>query len=56
LFSFLYSFPFARNLHNLESLALTTKIKVKALRVREGSNTHKSAAIRTHTQPRLELK
>jgi hypothetical protein len=33
----------------LESLALTTKIKVKALRVREGSNSHKSAAIRTHT-------
>jgi hypothetical protein len=47
LFSFLYSFPFVRNLHNLESLALTTKIKVKALRVREGSN--KSVAIRTHT-------
>jgi hypothetical protein len=50
LFSFLYSFLFARNLHNLESLALTTKIKVKALRVREGSNTHKSTTIHTHSQ------
>jgi hypothetical protein len=39
----------------LESLALTTKINVKALRVREESNTHKSTAIRTHFS-RLELK
>jgi hypothetical protein len=28
---FLILFLFARNLHNLESLALSTKIKVKAL-------------------------
>jgi hypothetical protein len=31
VFFFLYSFPFARNLLNLESLALTIRIKVKAL-------------------------
>jgi hypothetical protein len=31
VFFFLYSFPFARNLHNLESLALTIRIKVKTL-------------------------
>jgi hypothetical protein len=31
VFFFLYSFPFARNLHNLESLTLTIWIKVKAL-------------------------
>jgi hypothetical protein len=31
VFFFLYSFSFARNLHNLESLALTIRIKVKAL-------------------------
>jgi hypothetical protein len=31
VFFFLYSFPFARNLHNLESLALTIRIKVKVL-------------------------
>ena len=31
MFFFLYSFPFAGNLHNLESLALTIRIKVKAL-------------------------
>jgi hypothetical protein len=31
VFFFLYSFLFARNLHNLESLALTIRIKVKAL-------------------------
>jgi hypothetical protein len=49
VFFFLYSFPFARNLHNLESLALTIRIKIQSTRVREGSNTHKSAAIRTHT-------
>jgi hypothetical protein len=31
VFFFLYSFPFARNLHNVESLTLTMRIKVKAL-------------------------
>jgi hypothetical protein len=31
MFFFLYSFLFARNLHNLESLSLTIRIKVKAL-------------------------
>jgi hypothetical protein len=31
VFFFLYYFPFARNLHNLESLALTIRIKVKAV-------------------------
>jgi hypothetical protein len=31
VFFFLYSFLFARNLHNLESLTLTIRIKVKAL-------------------------
>jgi hypothetical protein len=49
VFFFLYSFPIARNLHNLESLALTIRIKNESTRVREGSNTHKSTAIRAHT-------
>jgi hypothetical protein len=31
VFFFLYSFPLVRNLHNLESLTLTIRIKVKAL-------------------------
>jgi hypothetical protein len=31
VFFFLYSFLFVRNLHNLESLTLTKRIKVKAL-------------------------
>jgi hypothetical protein len=31
VFFFLYSFPFVRNLHNLESLALTIRIKVTTL-------------------------
>jgi hypothetical protein len=31
VFFFLYSFSFARNLHNLESLTLIIRIKVKAL-------------------------
>jgi hypothetical protein len=49
VFFFLYSFPIARNIHNLESLALTIRIKNESTRVREGSNTHKSTTIRTHT-------
>jgi hypothetical protein len=31
VFFFLYSFPLVRNVHNLESLTLTIRIKVKAL-------------------------
>jgi hypothetical protein len=41
VFFFLYFFPFARNLHNLESLALTIRIKVKALEYgREATHTN----------------
>jgi hypothetical protein len=55
MFFFLYSFPFARNLHNLESLALTIRIKVKALeKGREA--THTNPQQYSHTQPRLKLK
>src|SRR5688572_16726422 len=47
-FSFLI--PFARNLHNLEPLALTLLMFTKNHGVRKGSNTHKSTArMRTHT-------
>jgi hypothetical protein len=48
-------FPFARNLHKLESLALTLEVHKKH-GVREGSNTHKSTAKYAHTWPRIELK
>jgi hypothetical protein len=48
VFFFLYSFPFARNLHNLEPLAL--EMVTKKHRCKSGkSNTHKSTAICTHT-------
>ena len=47
VFCFSLLIPFARNLHNLESLALT-KMFTKKHGVREGSNTHKSTA-KAHT-------
>ena len=53
-FSFLI--PFARNLHNLEPLALTLLMFTKNHGVRKGSNTHKSTAKCAHTRPRIELK
>jgi hypothetical protein len=53
-FSFLI--PFARNLHNLEPLALTLLMFTKNHGVRKGSNTHKSTAKCAHIGPRIELK
>jgi hypothetical protein len=42
VFSFRVCFPFARNLHNLESLALTIEITKKAQSKVGESNTHKT--------------
>jgi hypothetical protein len=42
VFPFLVFLPFARNLHNLEPLALTTKITMKARSKVGMSNTHKT--------------
>jgi hypothetical protein len=58
VFSFLFYIPFARNLHNLESLALT-KMFIKKHGVREGLATHtrhKDHNKYAHTRPRLKLK
>ena len=41
-FFFIVFFPFARNLHNLESLALTIEITQKAQSKVGESNTHKT--------------
>jgi hypothetical protein len=54
----LFLIPLARNLHNLESLALT-KMFTKKHRAREGLATHtrhKDHSKYAHTKPRLELK
>jgi hypothetical protein len=58
MFAFLFYIPFVRNLHNLESLALT-KMFTKKHRVREGLATHtihKDHSKYAHTRPRLKLK
>ena len=55
VFCFPFTIPFARNLHKLESLALTSIWSQMKHRVREGSNTHKSTAKCAHTRPRIEL-
>jgi hypothetical protein len=51
VFSFRVCFPFARNLHNLESLALTIAITKKAQSKVWESNTHKTQirSTTTHT-------
>jgi hypothetical protein len=51
VFSFRVCFPFARNLHNLESLALTIEITKKAQSKVGESNTHKTQirSTTTHT-------
>ena len=57
VFAFLFYIPFARNLHNLESLALT-KMFTKKHGVREGLATHtrhKDHSKYAHTRPRLKL-
>jgi hypothetical protein len=56
VFSFRILFPFARNLHNLESLALTIEI-TKKHRVRLGEqHTQDTNPQHTHAhKPRLEL-
>jgi hypothetical protein len=54
----LFLIPFARNLHNLESLALT-KMFTKKHGVKKGLATrtiHKDHSKYAHTRPRLELK
>jgi hypothetical protein len=54
----LFLIPFARNLHNLESLALTNMF-TKKHGVREGLATHTSHKDHNkyaHTRPRLKLK
>jgi hypothetical protein len=58
VFCLLYFIPFARNLHTLESLALT-KMFTKKHGVREGLATHtrhKDHNKYAHTRPRLKLK
>jgi hypothetical protein len=51
VFSFRVCFPFVRNLHNLESLALTIEITKKAQSKVGESNTHKTQirSTTTHT-------
>jgi hypothetical protein len=58
VFAFIFYIPFARNLHNLESLALT-KMSTEKYGVREGLATHtrhKDHSKYAHTRPRLKLK
>ena len=58
VFCLLFLILFARNLHNLESLALT-KMITKKHGVREGLATHtrhKDHYKYAHTRPRLKLK
>jgi hypothetical protein len=52
IFSFRVYFPFARNLHNLESLALTIEITKKA-QSKVGRATH--ARLKSATQPRTQV-
>jgi hypothetical protein len=50
-------FPFARNLHKLEPLALTMFNQTRSTEVRRESNTHKTqSAAHTRTQAKTELK
>jgi hypothetical protein len=58
VFSFSVFFPFARNLHNLESLALTIEITKKAHSKVGKSNTHKTQihSTTTHTSHDLSSK
>jgi hypothetical protein len=55
VFSFRVCFPFVRNLHNLESLALTIEITKKAQSKVGESNTHKTQihSTTTHTSENL---
>jgi hypothetical protein len=58
VFALLFNIPLARNLHNLESLALT-KMFTKKHGVREGLTTHtrhKDHSKYAHTRLRLKLK
>jgi hypothetical protein len=55
VFFSLCSFPFARNLHNLESLALTIRINMKH-KSKEGKQHTQNHSKYAHTQSRLELK
>jgi hypothetical protein len=58
VFSFRVLFPFARNLHKLESLALTIEITKKACSKVGKSNTHKTQihSTNTHTSHNLSSK
>jgi hypothetical protein len=53
--AFYYLFPFARNLHNLESLALTIEFTKKAQSKVGESNTHKTQnhSTTTHTSEKV---
>jgi hypothetical protein len=55
VFSFRVFFPFARNLHNLESLALTIEITKKAQSKVGESNKHKTPihSTTTHTSEKV---
>jgi hypothetical protein len=50
---FLYSFPFARNLHNLEPLALTMRWSQRSTKVRMGWATHTRHKIRAQTRTQV---
>jgi hypothetical protein len=50
---FLYSFPFVRNLHNLEPLALTMKWSQRSTYVRVGRATHTSLKARAKTRTQV---
>jgi hypothetical protein len=55
VFSFRVCFPFARNLHNLESLALTIEITKKAQSKVGESNTSKTQVLNTTTHTREKV-
>jgi hypothetical protein len=53
VFFFLYSFPFARNLRNLEPLALTMRWPQRSTYVRVGRATHISLKARAQTRTQV---
>jgi hypothetical protein len=56
VFCLLFLIPFARNLHNLEPLALTLEVHKEARSKGGISNSHKDHNKYAHTRPRLKLK
>jgi hypothetical protein len=53
VFFFLFSFTFARNLHNLEPLALTMRWSQRSIDVRVGRATHTSLKTRAQTRTQV---